>query len=101
MARGEESKMMLFCHHLDNSQLWPQAKTMQENVMPRRKLAVALAVSMAVLATMEVMLAVGLALAHRPFLVPLISLVAFLPGSVPIAILLWTGRSPSRRCAAR
>ena len=74
---------------------------MQKSPMPRRKLAIALAVSMAVLAAMEVMLAVGLALAHRPFLVPLISLAAFLPGYVPIGILLWTGRSPSRRCAPR
>jgi len=67
--------------------------------MNRRRLAAALALALGLLAVMEVAIAVSLAVAHRSYFVPLVCLTAFLPASVPVVLLLWTGRSKS--CARR
>ena len=64
----------------------------------KRKLAIILAVSMGSLAAIEVLLAVGLALEHGPYVIPLASITACVPGFV-VAALAWRGRLPSK-CSA-
>jgi hypothetical protein len=63
--------------------------------MPKRKLAVVLASSMGLVVAVNVMLAVGLAIDHKPYVLPLASLTACIPGFV-VAGLAWRGRLTSR-----
>ena len=63
--------------------------------MPKRKLAILLASSMGLVWAVDLALGIGLALAHKPFIVPLISMSACIPGLV-VAGLAWHGRLPSR-----
>ena len=63
--------------------------------MPKRKLAVVLALSMVSVGAANVLLAVALAHEHRPSVIPLASLTACIPGFV-VAALAWQGRLPSR-----
>ena len=63
--------------------------------MPKRKLAVVLASSMGLVVAMNVLLALGLAIDHKPYVLPLASLTACIPGFV-VAGLAWSGRLASR-----
>ncbi len=63
--------------------------------MPKRKLAILLASSMGLVLAVDLTLTIGLALAHRPFIIRLISMSACIPGLV-VAVLAWRGRLPSR-----
>jgi hypothetical protein len=68
--------------------------------MPKRKLAIILASSMGVVLAVNLSLALGLALEHRPFAMVLASLSACIPGCV-VAVLAWQGRLPSKCAASR
>lgn len=65
--------------------------------MPKRKLAIGLYASMALIIAVESVFALCLAGAHRPYWQVLTSLPATIPGFV-IATLAWRGKLPS--CAA-
>jgi hypothetical protein len=66
--------------------------------MPKRKLAIFLAGTLGIVAMSSVALSAMLAVAHKPFVIPLLSVTACLPGFV-VAGLAWRGLLPSR-CAA-
>ena len=63
--------------------------------MPKRKLALILVSSMGFVWVVNLALGVGLALQHRPFAIPLLSMTACIPGLV-VAGLAWHGRLPPR-----
>ena len=63
--------------------------------MPKRKLAVVLFSTLGMAAILDLALALGLAMAHKPYIGPLAGLSAFIPGFV-VAALAWQGRLPSR-----
>lgn len=63
--------------------------------MPKRRLAILLASSMGLVLAVDLALGIGLGLAHRPFLIPLLSMSACIPGLV-VAGLAWQGRLPPK-----
>jgi len=63
--------------------------------MRKRKLAILLASSMGLVWAADLALGIGLALAHRPFVIPLLSMSACIPALV-VAGLAWHGRLPPR-----
>jgi len=66
--------------------------------MTKRKLAVVLMLTLGSVLAVDTALIIALAVEHRPFAIPLLSLTAFIPGMV-IAALAWQGRLPFR-CGA-
>ena len=62
--------------------------------MPKRKLAVILALSMGMAGAIDIALVVFVALQHKVFAIPLLGMTAFIPGLV-MAGLAWEGRLPS------
>jgi hypothetical protein len=68
--------------------------------MPKPKLAVVLVASMGLVLAVDAALALGLAFGHKPYVIPLISMTACIPGLV-IAALAWQGRLPSKCKASR
>jgi hypothetical protein len=67
--------------------------------MPRRKLAVVQISARGLVLIVDLTLVLGLAIAHKPYLIALVSMTACIPGFV-VAVLAWQGRLPSR-CALR
>jgi hypothetical protein len=65
--------------------------------VPKRKLAVVLISTLGLVLIVNLTLLLGLAVAHKPYLIPLVSMTACIPGFV-VAALAWQGRLPSR-CA--
>jgi hypothetical protein len=68
--------------------------------MRNPKLAVVLLASMGLVATIDMLLTLGLALEHKSYVIPLLSVPAVIPGLV-VAVLAWQGRLPSRCHATR
>ncbi|HEY2750714.1 hypothetical protein [Phenylobacterium sp.] len=65
--------------------------------MPKRKLAVVLIGTLGLVLIVNLTLVLGLAVAHKPYLIPLVSMTACIPGFV-VAAFAWQGRLPTR-CA--
>ena len=82
---------------LDTQRLWAQAAGRPAGAadMRKRKLAIFLASSMGLVWAVDLALGIGLASLHRPFIIPLLSMCACIPGLV-VAGLAWQGRLPHR-----
>jgi hypothetical protein len=68
--------------------------------MTKRKLAVVLASTAGLVGAVDLSLVLGLAFTHRPYAIPLLSLMGCIPGFV-IAALAWQGRLRSNCGAAQ
>lgn len=68
--------------------------------MHKRKLAIVLMLTLGFAAAVDVSLIIALAVGHKPYMGPLTSLTAFIPGVV-VAVLAWQGKAPSGCSASR
>jgi len=68
--------------------------------MPKRKLAIILASLIGVVGVADLLLALGLALDHKPYILPLASMTALIPGFI-VASRAWRGRLASTCSASR